>query len=135
MDGRSIAVKNQMLSDKIGKQEFQQDIAIPLAQPITKSLKETQHAIDKNQDKMIKQLTENQLTIVDTISEIPTRRSAITSSKPKATGSTYVDLDTGLDEELLSKYGYDLPSQLVDRSYDELYEYRENVSKQNKGNG
>jgi len=70
-------LRKQLVTEKIGKQEFQRDIAVPLAKPVTKSLEYTKQAIDKKQDKMIEQLQENQRAITNAIEAMPQQMQAL----------------------------------------------------------
>jgi len=70
-------LRKQLVTEKNGKQEFQRDIAVPLAKPVTKSLEYTKQAINKKQDKMIEQLQENQWAIANAIEAMPQQMQAL----------------------------------------------------------
>ena len=131
MDDRA-QMKSQLIQEKVGKQEFQRDVAVPLATPVTESLKETQRAIDKKQDALIHKLSESQRAITDSITNLS--HAAIEVPPPPLDPLTYVDIDRGLDIDVLRCHNFELPSELLYMSRDELKTYRDEVSQRNRTN-
>jgi len=131
MDDR-VQIKTQLLQEKLGKQEFQREVAVPLAKPVTESLKESQRAIDKKQDELIHKLSESQRAITNSISNLVVP--AIEAPPPPLDPSTYVDIDKGLDVDVLRRQRFRLPSELLHMSRDELKTYRDGVSVRNRAN-
>src|SRR5664279_5873860 len=129
-------LKGQLIAEKIGKQEFQREVALPLAEPITTSLKENQLKMDKKQDQMIDQLVRNQRAITDTdrsFVSTPGRRLPIVPAiAPTARRAMFVDVDRGFDREVLDRFDYKMPSELLKLSKDELSDYQADVGELNK---
>jgi len=134
-------LKGQIIAEKVGQQEFQREVAVPLAAPINKALKENQQKIDEKQDELIEQLSQNQLAITNAISTRPSRRlqPAIkppqrASSQPPIESRPYVDMDMdrGLDPDVITKFGFNMPSKMIDMSKEEITDYRAEVSRFNK---
>jgi hypothetical protein len=125
-------LKQQIVEEKIGKQDFQRDVALPLAEPVTKILEVNQKKVDETQNKLIAKINQNQQMLTNAMRAIPERLSLPT---PVDLPVRHVNIDAGLDIDIIRKNSFLPPSELLDMGYAELKEYQADVGKVNKSLG
>ena len=139
-------LKQQLIDEKIGRQEFQRDIAIPTAEPITQSIVNSQKKTDEKQNKIIQQFTRNQQQITSALNALPEKIGMYLPGpetdikglyEPEQIEEAkkpiqYVNPDEDIPVEIIRKHKFKLPSELLELDYKELDAYQQSVGQKNK---
>ncbi len=135
-------LKQRILNEKIGKQEFQRDVAQELFKPVTETFTEVQKKTDEKQNKMIEKLQEGQNQLALSQNKIV---HAIRDAGPSGVEGDVkylfpaqplmADLNAGIDLNIITnkKYGeFKPPNELINLTRDELNQYQQSIAANNK---
>ena len=143
-------LKERQLNQKIGKQEFQREVATELQKPVVEQAKKvaekSQEKQDELQNALIQQLQDNQLNnigqlgldrnaLVQALQALPATQAlpaaqALTATQATASSpSITANVDAGIDPGVLQQHSLPLPSHFLGQTKQTTMNARKSVSK------